>query len=63
MRLWAHKHWNQLIAPVVRQNSSPREINNIATAISPPLDRRCHIATLVFRERLLEETEFSIATR
>ena len=41
---------------------APREINNIATAISPPLDQRCHIVTLVFRERLLEQTEFSIAT-
>jgi hypothetical protein len=25
-----------LISSVVRQNSSPREINNIAAAISPP---------------------------
>jgi hypothetical protein len=41
---------------------APREINHIATAISPPLDQRCHIVTLVFRERLQEQTEFSIAT-
>jgi hypothetical protein len=34
------------------KTSAPREINNIATAISPPLDQRCHIVTLVFRERL-----------
>ena len=44
------------------KTSAPREINNIATAISPPLDQRCHIVTLVFRERLQERTEFSIAT-